>query len=230
MKLLKHQRGFTIIEIIIVIVILGLLATAALPRFLNTVEEAEDASIDGIAGGFATGVGLVRGQWEVQGRPQGEAASGSTGTSTDLTFVLLDNRRIAVDGTSTEVLGTLTRGYPTGGVDTAADASAVSGTGAALNDSRVAQMTALRCQEVLDLLLQNAPRSISFGTATGQADTLTEIQDAAVQLFVRNNGTVCYYYQTSGLKSLPAAGIEADFNGFSYNPGTGAVAVFKNKS
>ena len=61
MNRMKRQNGFTIIEIIIVIIILGLLAATALPRFLDTVDEAEDASLEGVAGAFATGVGLVRG-------------------------------------------------------------------------------------------------------------------------------------------------------------------------
>ena len=49
----------------------GLLAATALPRFLNVTEQAEDAAIEGAAGGFASAVGLVRAQWEVNGRTAG---------------------------------------------------------------------------------------------------------------------------------------------------------------
>jgi len=72
--MMNKQRGFSLIELIIVVVILSLLAVTALPRFVNISEQAEDASVEGVAGGFATAVGLVRAQWEIEGRPTGDTA------------------------------------------------------------------------------------------------------------------------------------------------------------
>ena len=44
---MKQQNGFTLIELIMVIVILGILSAFALPRFADLSGNAEQASLDG---------------------------------------------------------------------------------------------------------------------------------------------------------------------------------------
>jgi prepilin-type N-terminal cleavage/methylation domain-containing protein len=48
------QRGFTLIELVMVIVILGLLAAVAIPKFVDLGSEARDAAMKGVTGALSS--------------------------------------------------------------------------------------------------------------------------------------------------------------------------------
>jgi len=64
----KAQQGFTLVELIIVIVILGILAVTAAPRFLNFQGDAKVSVLRGIEGSLRAAVSLVEGKAIIAGQ------------------------------------------------------------------------------------------------------------------------------------------------------------------
>ncbi|MET2848582.1 type II secretion system protein [Vibrio owensii] len=63
----RNSKGFTLLELIIAIVILGILAVVAAPRFLNLQDDAYEAKMEAIADQFETAVRFTQSQWLVNG-------------------------------------------------------------------------------------------------------------------------------------------------------------------
>ncbi|MBI4211155.1 MAG: prepilin-type N-terminal cleavage/methylation domain-containing protein [Deltaproteobacteria bacterium] len=57
---IRDSKGFTLIELVLVIAILGILAVTALPKFMDLSTEAKQSSRDGVIGAVRSGIALYR--------------------------------------------------------------------------------------------------------------------------------------------------------------------------
>lgn len=61
------QRGFTMIELVVVIVILGILAAFALPKFMGLEDQARIAALNGMTGSVRSAANMAHGVWLANG-------------------------------------------------------------------------------------------------------------------------------------------------------------------
>lgn len=194
------QTGFSLIELVIVIVILGLLAATAIPRFLNVTDDAEDASVDGVAGGLSTAVSFVRSQWEVDGR---------------------QNSSVILDGTSVSLDPRF--GYPTG--TSVTDATAMTDASCQQVFNTVLQSAPRNVLYTQDARNQRYTVRVIDG-AGGSANSITGAVVAGLDLCVYHQVASLVLNQTNGVPTPAPDLTTVGAKGIVYNPGTGRVLSF----
>ncbi|MGF1909081.1 prepilin-type N-terminal cleavage/methylation domain-containing protein [Vibrio kasasachensis] len=169
----RKQTGFSLVELVVVIVVVGLLAVAALPRFLDVTDEAKKASIEGVAGGFATGVLSARAQWEAEARPsKSEGAEKQNYVNYDGVDFWL-TRSEGSDGSSTGYRD----GYPMDLMDG--------------NAKYPTQLTDSACINLMENLLQNPPKVDTVTSAEDDRDVKYSAQ-------AKTDTDSCIYIQQEG--------------------------------
>ncbi len=202
---MKSNSGFSLIELVIVVVVLGILAVTALPRFLDVTEEAKNASLEGVAGGFATGVSLTRAQWEVVGRPR-EARKN---------VIIYDGTKLYLTTPTEEQVanGSVSPGYPVTNQN---------------ENVAVESLSPAKCESIWNSILQNPPRiSSSFGLVSSEGDFYK------YYVTTTNGGTdtSCIFFLVNSLaKDTNGAYVNPDssvssFKNFTYKPATGQVSA-----
>ena len=91
---IRDQRGFTLIEIIMVIVLLGIIAAIAIPKYIDLREEAADATASGIVGAIVSSASIGYAELVTKGT----STTFPTITVLDTSYLSAQNITLNLDG------------------------------------------------------------------------------------------------------------------------------------
>ncbi|GAD30933.1 MSHA pilin protein MshB [Photobacterium leiognathi lrivu.4.1] len=193
---MKKHAGFSLIELVVVIIVLGILAATALPRFMDITDQAKQSAIEAMTGGFATAVISTRAQWEAYGRPVDNG----------------NNNIVDYDGTEFKLTKedttlNIRSGYPF-----------------ALNSSSTPSaigMTANDCLDLLQELMQNPPLA-----TTSRDDLANSKDAYFATVSGTGADKQCRYYQLASASKNSSGDVDPlAGHSFTYKPAVGRVEV-----
>ena len=139
-RITSAQSGFTLVELIVVIIILAILGAVALPKFMDVTEKAYKSAVEGAVGGLGAGVALFHAQWVANGHTTSQAdvagfGDGTTDSNSDGWPVGAGDTAVADDADCVEVWNAVMQSPPTviAQPATTADYTATSGKGSGAN-------------------------------------------------------------------------------------------------
>jgi MSHA pilin protein MshA len=75
-----NQKGFTMIELVMVIVVLGILAATALPKFVDLGKDARTASLEAMRGSLNASIAMIHGAALIAGQTAGNLTVNGIGS------------------------------------------------------------------------------------------------------------------------------------------------------
>ena len=156
---MKKNAGFTLIELVIVIIVLGILAATAVPKFINLQDDAKASAMKGAEAALHSAANIVYSKAAIDGDETESTAS------------------VSAAGTTV----TIANGYPTAdaaGIEEAVELSgfdAVTGTATGENTGAGLVFTADNGKSVDDLCLiyQAAAKDESYSVGSGKLTAAT---------------------------------------------------------